>query len=634
MAKTIDIAKLSSISKNSANLLGKSGGTLGFVEEVFDGKGELSDVDQTYTKTSSKPQSGKAVASAISEATSSINKTTEEKVAEAVKPLATKKELDQYVKVLLQKDGATSYMANEDNGGLIKFTGSDKIMSKVTLFDGSDDAKTRLQIIVKDENDKGSGKVAKINGTVDGMFYIKENTNTGTRETEIATIGDLDKKTTKEMVGTSDGDVAKIQNQNDGGVMQYVKKDKSNSAILVSDGQTDGIGAEVCVLDGTSNGTRLVMTKENAFLNKGTKHSVQDADSLVVKKQLDAYVPVTVTNEGNTSYINNEKDGGIMKYIKADKSYAKFTLCDLEQNTPAAQIVVTDEQKQNFAKIDARKGTIYYAKAAGDPKPENEIATVGDVSKKIDILIEKDGNQSYMNNEKDGGILKYIKQDGTYSKVTLCDSGGETPILLQLAVKETEDAKKKNGNGEESKLVKINGSINGFYYVKGTNNEEKEENELATKGDLKPFSPAEMVGLEEGHKATCHNSADGGSLKYETGEKTAFIGVNYDKTSKQLLAEFALTEKKDGSTLKKGNRLLAKEDGIYYVKGDNLGTFTTDEIVTKKDLQDLKTELTKKITEVEELKKEVAALKQSNAEAISKVNEYTANVKTLLAQES
>lgn len=201
-------------------------------------------------------------------------------------------------------------------------------------------------------------------------------------------------------------------------------------------------------------------------------------------------------------------------------------------------------------------------------------ATKTDLDQYVKIQIKDGKNVAYMNNESNGGLIKFTKADGTMSKFTLFDASDPDKTMLQIIVKD----------GKTDKVAKINGNVDGLYYIKTATNTPVADNELATLGDLVQFSPAQITGVSEGDVATCHNSADGGSLKYESATHTAFIGVNCDANSKEMLAEFALTEKKNGATLKSGNRLLAKKEGIFYTKGTDLDTNPEDEIVTVADL--------------------------------------------------
>lgn len=153
MAKTVDITTLGGISKNSALLFGKSSDNkVGFVEGTFDENGKLVDV------------------------------------VEAIKNLATKDEIKQFIPSVVSQNGDVAYMNNEANGGLIKLTKKDGSMSKVTLFDGSDENKTMMQLIVHSPN---KSEIAKINANTTGFYYIKEDTNTPKPENELATKKDV-----------------------------------------------------------------------------------------------------------------------------------------------------------------------------------------------------------------------------------------------------------------------------------------------------------------------------------------------------------------------------------------------------------------------------------------------------------
>lgn len=710
MAKTIDITKLATLSESSVSVLGKNGSNkLGFIDNDV-----LKGIDATYTPESTRPQAGTAV-------------------AEAIKPLATKEEVGELDTELKTKASTEDLeeKVSEINTKLDEKATKTELQSKETELSG----KITTLEESKATKEELAQKATEINTEVEKK---------ATKDALAALQTQVNQKVVQELEGTNSGDKAKIQNQTNGAVIQYVSSDQSNSAITVND-YSQNVGAEICSLDAQGQGSRIVANKQGAYYSVGNSISVAAGDEIATKKDVDAKVSIHNDKDNNQSYLANEDDGAIMKFIRGtDKFYSKVGLGNDETRGAVLQLVVAKDGEgtndTDIVKLEGTKTGMFYAKHGGVCAETEEIATKADVNKKIDILIEHDGNQSYMNNEKDGGIIKYIKPDETFSKITLCDSGDPNPILLQLAVKEGDKAKTKNG---DAKLVKINGSVNGFFYVKGEGNEEKADNELAVKGDLKTFSPAELEGLETGHKATCHNSPDGGSLKYEAGEAgTAFIGVNYDTGKKGLLAEFAVTGQKQGTTLKSGKRLLAKTsgifytkeredlttpaetevatlgdvekrvlgeiktedkgtaiisndktggilkwvdkdnqttagvcvndgandiyaqlyvktqdeagsiqengkkhtsvrlnvglEGIYYIKDKAVGTQHTEdeELVTKADLKALKTELEQAKAENAQLKSQVEQLQKSYTEAISQVNDYTANVKTLLDQSS
>ena len=628
MAKTLDITKLAEVEDTSVSLLGKTKtDTLAYIDNEI-----LKDIDEAYDPASNRPQSGTAVAGAIA-------------------PLATKDEVSkQYVPINITKDGDVSYMNNEANGGLIKFIKKDGLTSKVTLFDGSDTDKTMMQLIV---HDKDKTKVAKVNANETGFYYIKKNTNTHTAADELATLGDVDKKTTRELKGTKEGDVAKIQNQNDGGVMQYVKQDGSNAGVRVSDGTSHGIGAELFTLDSKNTGSRIVTTTSGAFYSVGNEITVDAKRELAVKADVETRVAIhNDDKQGNKSYMANEADGGIMKFIRSDKKYSKVGLWNDASEGAGLQLVVgTDAggagKDTDVIKLEGTSKGMFYAKHGGTTKEGEEITTKDDLAKKIDILIKQDnGTQSYMNNEKDGGILKYIKSDGTYSKVTLCDSSSsdgsdseKDPILLQLAVKES-DKTKKEKNGDAARLVKINGSVNGFYYVKGTDNQEKAENELATIGDVNKRTLQE-VKSEKG-TALISNDPTGGLLKWSDAKSQTTAGVCVNDGTNDIFAQlYVKTQDTAGTTTEENGkkhtsvRLNVGLEGIYYTKDKAAGEAQhseDDEIVTKADLKELKKQLEEAQKKNTELQQQVQELQSSYTAAIKQVNDYTNNVKALVEQ--
>ena len=200
----------------------------------------------------------------------------------------------------------------------------------------------------------------------------------------------IDAKVVQELEGSQSGDKAKIQNQTDGGVMQYVKKDGSIYAVTVNDGSQD-VCAEMCAIDGDSQGSRILVNTTGAYYNVDNKISINADDEIATKKDVKNYIPITVKEGSNTSYMANEKDGGLIKYTKEDGSYAKVTLCNIDENA-VAQIVATDKSKTTFAKIDARKDGICYSKKTGNPNiEEDELVVKKDLANFVtqDAIAEK-----------------------------------------------------------------------------------------------------------------------------------------------------------------------------------------------------------------------------------------------------
>ena len=621
MAKTLDITKLAEVEDTSVSLLGKTKtDTLAYIDNEI-----LKDIDEAYDPTSNRPQSGTAV-------------------AEAIAPLATKDDVSkQYVPITVSKDGNTSYVNNEAEGGIIELRLKDGKHGKIELDSG--DVTVLLSV------EEGTN-AANVSGKADGFYYLKGK-GTVTPEAELATLGDVAKKTTKELPGTADGDVAKIQNQTDGGVMQYVKQDGSNAGVCVSDGTSNGVGAELFTLDSNNTGSRIVTTTSGAFYSVGNEITVDTKRELAVKADVETRVAIhNDDKQGNKSYMANEADGGIMKFIRSDKKYSKVGLWNDTSEGAGLQLVVgTDAggagKDTDVIKLEGTSKGMFYAKHGGTTKAGEEITTKDDLAKKIDILIkQEDGTQSYMNNEKDGGILKYIKSDGTYSKVTLCDSSSsdgeendKDPILLQLAVKES-DKTKKEKNGDAARLVKINGSVNGFYYVKGTDNTEKPENELATIGDVNKRTLQE-VKSEKG-TALISNDPTGGLLKWSDAKSQTTAGVCVNDGTNDIFAQlYVKTQDTAGTTTEENGkkhtsvRLNVGLEGIYYTKDKAAGETQhdeDDEIVTKSDLKQLKTQLEEAQRKNTELQQQVQELQRSYTAAIKQVNDYTNNVKALVEQ--
>lgn len=88
----------------------------------------------------------------------------------------------------VEGEGGTAYMANESNGGIMKFTKADGSVGKVTLFDGSDADATFVQLVAH-TGDKAS--IARVNISADGVYYTKGEAGGKSAEAEVAVKGDV-----------------------------------------------------------------------------------------------------------------------------------------------------------------------------------------------------------------------------------------------------------------------------------------------------------------------------------------------------------------------------------------------------------------------------------------------------------
>lgn len=268
MAKTVDLNTVDQVSPNSDTkiLVENGSGDFGYISKIFNEDGGLAGVPNLETFETKE------------EANSTFATKTD---------AATKQQLNDYIKILIESEGNVAYMNNEANGGLIKFTSKDKKMSKVTLYDGTDPAHTYLQLVVKDEAENGT-QVAKINGTLGGFHYIKVADNTPTTTNEIATLGDVYTRTLQE-IALPNGDKAKIQNQNDGGVMQYVTSGGANNAVCVNNATGENnVGVELCALAAGGHGARIILNDHGAYLTIKDDATFTGDDAIVTKKELTA----------------------------------------------------------------------------------------------------------------------------------------------------------------------------------------------------------------------------------------------------------------------------------------------------------------------------------------------------------
>lgn len=96
---------------------------------------------------------------------------------------------------------------------------------------------------------------------------------------------EINKRVIQELEGTTPGAKAKIQNQSDGGVMQYVGEDDSNSAVTVND-YSQNVGAEICSLDAQGHGARIILNHDGAYYYVGDEVKIEDDDKIATSKDL------------------------------------------------------------------------------------------------------------------------------------------------------------------------------------------------------------------------------------------------------------------------------------------------------------------------------------------------------------
>ena len=169
--------------------------------------------------------------------------------------------------------------------------------------------------------------------------------------------------------------------------INYTSKDKLHVAnISVTDGSEDGNYINIKV--GDIEGPKIRLDDTKAYYTKEAKN-IDDNSEIIVKKDilnlakvkdLQKYIPITIKDGNNISYMANEKNGGIMKFTKEDGTYGKFTLYDgSDENNTMLQIVVSNEDKSKVAKINGTLDGLFYSKET-NITPENEIATVKEIN--------------------------------------------------------------------------------------------------------------------------------------------------------------------------------------------------------------------------------------------------------------
>ena len=97
---------------------------------------------------------------------------------------------------------------------------------------------------------------------------------------------------------------------------------------------------------------------------------------------------------------------------------------------------------------------------------------------KVSIYNNQNNNISFIDNQLDGAIMKFIRgSDSRYSKIGLWNND-EDGAGLQLVL-----AKDNGGNGKDSEIIKLEGTKEGIFYAKHGGTCDAEE-EITTKKDL------------------------------------------------------------------------------------------------------------------------------------------------------
>lgn len=213
----------------------------------------------------------------------------------------------------------------------------------------------------------------------------------GMQETDLskyATKEDLSGYSKDVMDGVGEGDKAWCHNHRNGGSLKYVTKE-GKTAIVSVDGQA-GLLAQMACKDADSEDaarTGIIAKKEGVFYVKD-KAGVETSEDeeIASKKDLKDVPAKAVTSDKGTSYLNNESDGAIMKFIAPDGSEAKVTLYDAsDANKTFIQVVACNKEKTRYATIVAvlkdDKYSFHYLKASGETVSDgNELVVKADLN--------------------------------------------------------------------------------------------------------------------------------------------------------------------------------------------------------------------------------------------------------------
>ena len=359
-------------------------------EEFEPVKATVDTLDTVYAKKSEIE--GKADVSALDE------KVSKEELANAKKEINAEVEKKLEIRKVGNIETGTFEFTNGAAGAGVSYKDETrKLDASINVLDGNTNgilaqivagpmAMTGPKIFL--DSEKATYVKGKIISTADDELVTKKDLNDINRVTP----EDLNTRVEKELEGTHPGDVAKIQNQTDGGVMQYVSADKSNSAITVNDG-SQNVGAEICSLDPDGKGSRIIANKTGAYYSVGNAIDVSPEKEIATKGDL---VKNEIKSENGTAILFNEKDGGGAKFESSD-GIESFVGVNDGKSIPGlyAQIYADKnvDGKWQGAKIDVTNEGIYYTvgnKSFEERKnAENEIATVkliNDLKTQIETL--------------------------------------------------------------------------------------------------------------------------------------------------------------------------------------------------------------------------------------------------------
>lgn len=204
-----------------------------------------------------------------------------------------------------------------------------------------------------------------------------------------------------------------------------------------------------------------------------------DLSGYATKDELGKYVAREITNEDTSKALMfNEADGGGAKFEGTE--YDSFSgVNDGKEVKARALMYVKKKENKQGPRVFLTEDKAYYNVGtdytADDGK---ELAVKDDFNaySKDELDGVKPGDKAWCHNHKNGGSLKYVKQDGKTAIVSV-DGQGEN-LLAQFGWK---DADKESGN-RKALIAKEKGI---FYIKDKTGVETTDDEEIVTKADLK-----------------------------------------------------------------------------------------------------------------------------------------------------
>jgi len=334
---------------------------------------------------------------------------------------------------------------------------------------------------------------------------------------------DINKRVIGEI--TSGTGKAMVFNEADGGGSKFEFTTGSKSFVGVNNDESD-IMAQMYALDAANKGVRINITKGKAYYTKGqTGPTVTDNDEIATLGQVNGKVDkVTENGDFKTTYGGDETNVEI-------KSDAKFSPTHTGESTlmvsSIAGTYLTNKQTQSGTTNQSNllvmptKAYYFHDSIAVAPSAEREIATIGDVDKKVDRSVKDDYNATnIIDNQKgqEGCVMQSHLDDDAKTIVSFNTNTADGPngILAQIYAKDTTGA--QTGYG-----MRMNFYKDWVYLGYGTSLAKDDDNKIAVKGDLKNIS----VGTFRGNFAS-----KAALLAYSgTKEKNDYAVVTADETT-------------------------------------------------------------------------------------------------------